>query len=362
MNPLLRRLLLPYCLLLSYALFLTRPQPVLVQDDSEHLSEMWQRCAQGYEQGLYTETLPICQRLVDALEPLIPDDPGFGTALNYLAMLFDKLGNYPKAELLYSRSLKVRERALGLDHPDVARSLNNLAQFYCTQGSYPKAEPLLLRSLEIFKKTLGFDDPDVARSLNNLATFYERAYGNYLKAEPLLLHSLEIFEKSQGPEHPDVAQSLQSLAVHYYDQGNYSKAEPLLLRSLRIREKFFGPDNPDVATSLSELGGFYYSLGNYPKAEPLLLRSLGIRDAALLPSLVGSQQAAQPNQWAARGDASGQNRASTSLLLGPIHCQRSRCSTKINRTHCRRPLLGSVVRGYFAVHAVPTNWHALQAF
>ena len=66
------------------------------------------------------------------------------------------------SDLLYKRSLAIREKELGPDHPSVGTSLNNLATLYQDQGNYAKAEPLLKRSLAIIEKAHGPDHPDVA--------------------------------------------------------------------------------------------------------------------------------------------------------------------------------------------------------
>jgi Tetratricopeptide repeat len=44
---------------------------------------------------------------------------------------------------VYQRSLKIYEAKLGPEHPDVATSLNNLALLYQDMAQYAKAEPLL---------------------------------------------------------------------------------------------------------------------------------------------------------------------------------------------------------------------------
>jgi tetratricopeptide (TPR) repeat protein len=111
---------------------------------------------------------------------------------------------YVDAELLYKRSLAIREKVFGPNHPDVAISLNQLGVLYDTQSRYDDAEQLFKRSLAIREKTL-------------------------------------------GPNHPDVAESLNALALLYTDQGRHDDAEQLFKRSLAIREKTFGPNDRDVA-------------------------------------------------------------------------------------------------------------------
>ena len=53
---------------------------------------------------------------------------------------------------------------MGPDHPDVAIALDNLATFYKELGQFPQAETLYLRSIKIREAKLGFDHPLLAHS------------------------------------------------------------------------------------------------------------------------------------------------------------------------------------------------------
>jgi tetratricopeptide (TPR) repeat protein len=74
------------------------------------------------------------------------------TALNNLANLYAKLGQYTEAEPLYQRCLRIREASLGKDHPLFALSLNNLALLYAEQNRLTDALPVLDRSRQISRR------------------------------------------------------------------------------------------------------------------------------------------------------------------------------------------------------------------
>ena len=219
------------------------------------------------------------QKAVELQEEL-KSDLALATSLNNLAFLYEFQGSYTEAELLYLRSLSIREKQLGSDHPDVAQSLNNLALLYSYEGKYKEAESLYLRSLGIWEKQLEDKHLDVAATLNNLALLYTYQ-GKYEEAEPLYLRSLAIREKQLGVNHLDVATTLNNLALLYAYQGKYKEAEPLYLRSLSIWKKQLGENHPHVAYSLNNLGGLYRTQGKYEQAEPLYLGSLAIREKQL---------------------------------------------------------------------------------
>jgi tetratricopeptide (TPR) repeat protein len=138
-------------------------------------NDLNQQVIQLYNQGRYSEAIPLAQRTLAIVEKALgPDHPNVATALNNLADLYRAQGRYPDAETLYKRSLAIREKALGPDDLNVALSLNNLAGLYLTQGRYADVEALFKRSLAIREKALGPDHPDVAQSLNNAIPMRKR--------------------------------------------------------------------------------------------------------------------------------------------------------------------------------------------
>ena len=131
-----------------------------------------EQATQLYNQGRYSEAIPLAQRELAIREKTLgPDHPDVAQSLNLLANLYDAQGNYADAEFLYQRSLAIREKSLGPDHPLVADALNNLANLYTKQGRLADAERLYKRSLAIYEKTLDPDHHVVARSLRILRAF-----------------------------------------------------------------------------------------------------------------------------------------------------------------------------------------------
>jgi tetratricopeptide (TPR) repeat protein len=244
-------------------------------------SRMGRICASRIEQG---ESIQYGAELQEALDyfckaaeiqTVLGLETDLGTSLGWQGYLYESQGRDSEAELLFVRSLEIRERQLGSDHPDVAKSLNNLAELYRNQRRYAEAEPLYQRSLSIWEQTLGADHPNVAKSLSNLALLCE-SQGHYNEAEHLQLRSLKINERQLGTDNVDVATGLNNLAELYRNQGRYGEAKPLYMQSLEISERQLGTDHPDVASVLNNFALLYESQGHYSKAESLYLRGLRI--------------------------------------------------------------------------------------
>jgi tetratricopeptide (TPR) repeat protein len=302
---------------------------LLVAHDSPAQESRWTeldtRVSELYQQGKYTEALPLASQSLKVAEATFaPDDIKLVTAIYRLANLYEALGRYAEAEPLWERALRIQEKSLGPEHHDVGTDLNNLANLYDEEGKYAEAEPLLQRALRIYEKTDGPEDPEtavvlsslaslyddegkypqaeplyqralsinekkfgpedvrVAINLNNLGLLYDHE-GKYPQAEPLFQRALGIDEKKLGPDNPGTATDINNLALVYYDQRRYAEAEPLYQRALHIREKALGPDSPDVASSLNNLGNLYNDLGKYAEAEPFFQRALSIDEKALGP-------------------------------------------------------------------------------
>jgi tetratricopeptide (TPR) repeat protein len=234
---------------------------------------LWLKCE------LYLPHAQICTELIEQWELAFPE----------AAQLLSRVGNYlygrgqyREAELLYQKTLGIRERILGPEHVDVATDMNNLARLHTEVGKYAQAEALYQRVQGIRERALGPTHPDLAITINHLGSLY-REQGKYAQAESLHKQALAIRIQVFGSNHLDVAESLDDLAVVYNDQGKYTGSEELYKQALAIRERLLGPDHPDVATTLNNLGWLYYRQGRFDLAEVPHLRALAISEKGLSP-------------------------------------------------------------------------------
>ncbi len=130
----------------------------------------WQRCEQLLPHALVCITLS---------EQWDNDETERLTLMNRVATYLRLRARYAEAEPLLQRALSICERTLGVEHPQVARLLNNLALLYQNLGKYEQAKLLFQRGYTSDEQNFGVaDHPDVVSSLNNLAEFY-REQGKY---------------------------------------------------------------------------------------------------------------------------------------------------------------------------------------
>ena len=225
---------------------------------------------------LFNRALAIKEKAVG------PEHPATAISLVSLARLYQGMGDYARAEPLYIRTVAIFEKALGPNHPHTAISLNNLGMFYYSLRDYARAEPLYKRALAINEKALGADNLEAALNLNNLAELY-KSMGDYARAEPLCKRALAIYEKTLGPEHPHTAMSMSNLAALYTLMGDYTRAERMFKKALAIYEKTFGMEHERTANTLNNLATVYSNRGDYARSEQMYERTLAILERTLGP-------------------------------------------------------------------------------
>lgn len=193
-------------------------------------------------------------------------------------------------------ALELRKSVLGERHPDYASSLNNLAGIYLSMGNYARAEHLFTQASEIYKSVLSDQHPHYATSLHNLAGLYARM-SDYTKAERLYTQSLQIRKSLLGEHHPSYAVNLNNLAGLYQSMGDYARAEQLFTQASEICKSVLGEQHPKYANSLNNLAGLYTRRGDYAGAEPLFTEAAQIQRTNLnRNSLVQSSRQQNQNQ------------------------------------------------------------------
>jgi tetratricopeptide (TPR) repeat protein len=202
------------------------------------------------------------------------------TIYNSLGTLYEKNGDYPRAEEYLQKCLSIREDVLPANHPDMATIYNSLGTLYDSKGDYPRAEENLQKCLTIREDVLPANHPDMATIYNSLGTLYD-SKGDFPRAEEYLQKCLSIRQNVLPASHSDMATIYHSLGLLYYSKGDYPRAEEYLQKSLGIREDVLPASHSDLATSYNSLGVLYCSKGDYPRSEEYYLKCLVIRQDVL---------------------------------------------------------------------------------
>lgn len=203
-------------------------------------------------------------------------------AVHGLAVAYDYLADYARAEPLYEQALAEREKIYGPDHTEVAESLNFLGNIYLVKADYARAAQTFRRALAINEKNYRREDPRVTTMMSNLAYAYA-SLGESAKTEELLKEAIARAETWPNPDSLQMAYYLNNLG-DFYGVKEPARARPLLERSLAIREKLLGPEDPLVASTINNLAMLDWRAGELKRAEAGFRRAVDIQQKALGPS------------------------------------------------------------------------------
>ncbi|HIM93855.1 MAG TPA: tetratricopeptide repeat protein, partial [Campylobacterales bacterium] len=79
-------------------------------------------------------------------------------------------GDLKASVAYYKKSIKIKERVLGVDNLNTATSYNNLGLVYKRMGKHNEALVYISEALKIRERQLGRIDSQTAQSYNNLGT------------------------------------------------------------------------------------------------------------------------------------------------------------------------------------------------
>lgn len=227
------------------------------------------------ELGLFEQAEDLLEEATeDGGERVPPADVAQG--LVALGRLRAEQGRHDEAELVFRRSLALREERFGARSAPVSESLSGLAGVANDAGRHVEAAEIYRRVLALDRSLHGRESREVAGDLNDLA-WTLRQLDELDEAEQLHREALAIRRSLFEEPHPDIALSLANLGVVRAAQGEYADAEALHREALAMRRLVFGPDHPDVAISLDALGAVLEDVVRYDEASDIYEEALTIR-------------------------------------------------------------------------------------
>ncbi len=200
--------------------------------------------------------------------------------IDSLAIGFFGLGmpdGWAAAEGLFTRSLTLKEQALGPDDLQIALTLGALATLGDYQGHWDQAARRVERALAIRRRHLGSRDPLVSSSMRQLGML-RFALGQYDEADSLVAGSLSIYESLPGDQTEKIADGLNNLGEIRRVHDDLPGAERSFRRGIALARERLAADAPLRVALINNLAGLYRDLARYADAEPLLEESLHLRE------------------------------------------------------------------------------------
>ncbi len=239
------------------------------------------------EQGRFRDAA----KLLEATR--IPDDEGpYNRAVltANLALTFEDVGDYPRAEHLLAQALALFDKA-GLERDnDGRRGIARLAARAQGLGGQPAKAALALADLrERARRIDGEDSSEYANTSYQLALAQQRA-GKADQALPVLDEAARIWAHKLPPKHKNFALLRRLRAAIAIDRGELALADGELASALNQLRAATAPAC-DIAMVQAEQAGLRLRQGRRGEARELLATALPVLRDAFLPTQVSLAQA-----------------------------------------------------------------------
>lgn len=230
-----------------------------------------------------------------------------------LAVCYDDLGNYLKADSLYNKALNIARKSMGKNHPKFRYYEKNYASMLMDVGNWSAAD-------SIFSSQLDYWEQHPYRNLEYIAYAnffeqtgqYERGFSYAQRAEDALdetmqrslsmshilsaqahcLHGmghidkalkridaiLDLLRELVGDKHPAYASHLSHAGKLLIQLQRHEEAEDYLQEALAIREGIYGVKSRELAWTLTPLAELYASQNRLEEAQTAIAQSLAIQE------------------------------------------------------------------------------------
>ncbi|MBN3034584.1 MAG: tetratricopeptide repeat protein [Bacteroidales bacterium] len=186
-------------------------------------------------------------------------------AMHLLSGVLIAWGDYEEALTILQRNLEYRERTGDID--GLARTCNSLGILYQELGDLPKAREYYSRSLEYINPSSTGDVMNVILHIGDIYLMeknYDEALVHYFRA-------LDMGGRVQSRKLSSIA--LSNIGEAYLQMGEYREALKYQEQALALKLEI--GDNKRLAITYNELGLIYFRLGMYGKAREFL--ELGLK-------------------------------------------------------------------------------------
>lgn len=212
-------------------------------------------------------------------------DPKLPADLTELALLCERLKEFPRALAILERVHTIHIQAGGEESATSADDLSNMAMIHMANHKPEVAAEVLQQAVEIRQKLLGADHPGLVPELDRLAAI-RILNREYEQAERTYRQALLIRERFEGKDDADLISSVEGLAFSLFGQKKYDDAEPVYKRLLGLWETSMGPDYAMVAVTLDKLAMFYREQARWHESEEAAARADRVRVRGLATGLV----------------------------------------------------------------------------
>jgi tetratricopeptide (TPR) repeat protein len=227
----------------------------------------------------------LLRRALELRRKLLPaGHPEVAGSLLALGSLYREVGRYTEAEalLVEARAALESHPDRGPDHPDTLTAMENLAIVYNRQARFDRAEPVESEVLARRARVFGAESAEVAVALNNLAVIQANR-GNIQGAGERFAQARKLYTKLLGPEHWETSNVARNLARMLEMQGRYAEALPLMREAYQAVRQRVDDGGRGAAVLGGQLGVLLARTGERAEGLGLLRKAYRELDA-MFPS------------------------------------------------------------------------------
>ncbi|MGK7396368.1 MAG: CHAT domain-containing protein [Candidatus Cyclobacteriaceae bacterium M3_2C_046] len=252
-----------------------------------HTIKAYYNLAHSYQfLNRFNECLDNCEKAIDAIELLNPENKNF--LLSYVFLLMGKsysdIWDYDQALNYSLKSHELTEEIFGDISIAAAKSYGDIsANIYEDMGQYDKALQFQLKGLSILEQIFPTDLQTKANGYINLGKLYYKHYNLYDSAIYFLKKGLNIFQKDY-PGHYHNVIAMLDLALTFEKKGDALQALKQFQRAEKYYQDHLTPD-PDHTANLYKLfGNHFYNKASFQQALEYYQKGIDALAKNVIPS------------------------------------------------------------------------------
>ena len=228
------------------------------------------------EHGMYKESIPRYQRLIELRESLYGQAHTItATAYHDIGEIYRNLCNFTAAFEYHSKALEIRKKLLGDKHAQTAESYNNIALVYYYLGDYGIASEYIFKAKAVREEVLGNDHPDMADSYMNIS-YLSYKHDDFSQALEFYTKAKDIYEKALGEENHKTGLAYYCMGITLIQLAEPKEAIHYFCKAVTVLENALGVNHPDTATAYLGRGYLGLSLGIKSNAADYGFKALSI--------------------------------------------------------------------------------------
>jgi eukaryotic-like serine/threonine-protein kinase len=237
----------------------------------------------GHKLGDAVTAHDVLDNASEQINTGLAHDPELQARLTFvMAMAYNNLGLYSRAQALLERAVQLFTAVLGPQNIETMHARQRLAWTLFQQGRFAEAESQQRSLIEVERRVLGPEDEQTIGTMGDLATTLSEER-QLPEAEKLQRDVLEIQKKVLGPEAPYTLASMDNLAATLLYEGRAEEAEKLERQTLEIQRRVHGVENLTTIHYMMNEAEFKAGMGLLDDAEKMSLELIELQNRLIGP-------------------------------------------------------------------------------